>query len=265
MPVPSFDPVTTTFSLSNGYYLAQAAQAAYDADPGPGLTGFMLTTAAQVCCANNLSGYVGTFNGGNDILVAFRGTVADDISNWLTDDCIVQKSDAAYPGMVHTGFAETMYSVWPLINAKLPALAPGQRVWVTGHSLGGAMATLAALRLKTAGFNAIALYTYGSPRVGNTDFYQEYSVPHYRFVNNCDVVPHVPSEELLIGFRSYTYKHVGTLEYLDRNGHLGGGMSNWEEKKEYILDTLRLNNGPWPGAVADHFIANYITAIAANF
>ena len=88
--------------------------------------------------------------------MAFRGTVADDISNWLTDDCIVQKSDSAYPGMVHTGFAETMYGIWPLINAKLPAAAPGRRVWVTGHSLGGAMATLAALRLKTAGYSVIA-------------------------------------------------------------------------------------------------------------
>lgn len=264
MPVPPFNSAATTFSLSNGYYLAQAAQAAYDTDPGPGLAGFALTAAAQICCLDNLSGFVGTFNGGNDILVAFRGTVFDDLSNWLTDDCIVQKSDSAYPGMVHTGFAQTMYSIWPLINAKLPAPA-GQRVWVTGHSLGGAMATLAALRIKTAGFNAISLYTYGSPRVGNSDFYSGYSVPHYRFVNNCDVVPHVPSEEFLLGFRIYNYRHGGTLEYLDRNGHLGGGMSNWEEKKDYILDTLRLKGGPWPEALSDHFIANYITAISTNF
>ena len=162
---------------------------------------------------------MGTFNGGNDILVAFRGTVFDDLSNWLTDDCVVQKRDSAYPGMVHTGFAQTMYSIWPLINAKLPTPVAGRRVWVTGHSLGAAMATLAALRIEAAGFNAISLYTYGSPRVGNPDFYQAYSVPHYRFVNNCDIVPHVPLEGMLIGVRPYTYMHVGTLEYLDRNGH----------------------------------------------
>ncbi|HSU67742.1 MAG TPA: lipase family protein, partial [Tepidisphaeraceae bacterium] len=159
---------------------------------------------------------------------------------------------------------QTMNDLWPLISAKLPHTSSA-RVWVTGHSLGGAMATLAALRLATEGLDVRGVYTFGSPRVGNDEFYAKYSVPHYRLVNNNDVVPHVPLETTLVGLRLFTYKHVGTLEYLDRNGLLGGGMSNWDVKKAFMIDALLRAGGPWPEAAADHFIRNYIAAIEANF
>jgi hypothetical protein len=87
-------------------------------------------------------------------------------------------------------------------------------------------------------------------------------------VNNEDIVPHVPLELTMVGLRLFTYKHIGTLEYFDRNGQLGGGTSDWEKKKELMLDALADFEHPtlveWPDPVRDHFIENYIDAIAKN-
>jgi predicted lipase len=81
------------------------------------------------------------------------------------------------------------------------------RLIVTGHSLGAALATLAALDLK-ANFPQlnIILYNFGSPRVGNTDFasyYQSKIGTSWRITNNRDIVPHYPPQLL-------TYHHIAT-------------------------------------------------------
>jgi len=67
------------------------------------------------------------------------------------------------------------------------------------------------------------------------------------------------------GLVLFRYKHVGTLEYLDRHGHLGEGMSDWSAKKEFILNALMRSGGTIePDALADHHIDNYIKAIGTN-
>lgn len=70
---------------------------------------------------------------------------------------------------------------------------------VTGHSLGGALATLCALDLQFNFFSAeperIVLYSFGSPRVGNSAFRQSFNrrvSNSYRVVNGMDIVPAVP-------------------------------------------------------------------------
>ena len=118
----------------------------------------------------------------------------------------------------------------------------------------------AAYRLRAEGYPVRATYTYGSPRVGNLDFYNGYTPVNYRFVNNNDLVPHVPLEFLLVGLlpddfklfgnplhglRHFVYKHVGTLKYLDRHGRLGEGTFE-------------------PAAVNDHHIWNYVRAVGSN-
>jgi hypothetical protein len=109
--------------------------------------------------------------------------------------------------------------------------------------------------------------------VGDLDFYHGYPAVGYRVVNNDDLVTHVPLETQilpvpganLLGLKHFTYMHVGTLEYLDRHGTLNEGMSDWEAKKDFILTGLLRSGGePWPRAIEDHRIENYIAALKTN-
>lgn len=259
------DFTTPGFSIRTAYYLAKVSAATYETDPTTAEAELGMTGRAAAFVLGELAGFSAALEGA--LVVAFRGT--DNFANWLTDGQVVQVHDDPYPGKVHRGFATALAQLWPGVLEKLPP--PGTvPVWVTGHSLGGALATLAAIRLENAGYTVRAVYTFGSPRVGNLDFYHDYEPVNYRFVNNDDVVPHVPLETLIVGVPAsgifhFVYKHVGTLEYLDRHGHLSQGMSDWVAKKDFILHALLRNGGsPWPQAVEDHHIANYVSAIGTN-
>jgi triacylglycerol lipase len=254
------------FSIQTAYYLVCACQAAYLDDLGNWAVDLALGEHAATFQFGDFHGFVADMDAVT--LVAFRGT--DNIENWLTDGRIIQIQDSAYPGLVHRGFAAAMQVIWPDLKARLPAPSVGRPVWVTGHSLGAALATLASIRLVNEGYTVKSVYTYGSPRVGNPDFHSAYSTVNYRFVNNNDVVPHVPLEILLLGvpnsgLRHFAYKHVGTVKYLNRSGQLGEGMSDWDTKKDFVLHALERADGvPEPDAIADHHIGNYVKKVAMN-
>lgn len=140
--------------------------------------------------------------GGLSVLV-FRGTELD-ARDWVTDldTLFTPWSNGA---RVHRGFAQALDLVWTPIEAAL--VNRSGRLLFTGHSLGAALATLAASRHRPD-----ALYTYGSPRVGDIAFGRSVTgLIHHRFVHCCDIVPRVPPEIL-------DYRHVGELTYLDRRG-----------------------------------------------
>ena len=92
-------------------------------------------------------------------VIAFRGTEPKQFSD-IKADLKAWKIKSKTSGRVHDGFYDEVEKVWPeLIKLIKPKNLP---LYMCGHSLGGAMATIAASRLKTE-----ALYTFGSPRVGN--------------------------------------------------------------------------------------------------
>ena len=130
-------------------------------------------------------------------LVAFRGT--ESLGDWLADLDMVG-SRRPY-GVVHRGFLNAFRVVDAQLRLQLSGLA-GHTVLVTGHSLGGALATVAAAEwVDEIGIDQI--YTFGQPAVGKAGF-PAYIEAHYagrffRFVNDDDIVPQVPP----------TYQHVG--------------------------------------------------------
>lgn len=148
---------------------------------------------------------------GSRCIVAFRGSVnLDNVEadiEFFKDDWPSQKWAAATkptrtcPGCeVHSGFAGT-YS--GLRNELLQALDSLEctAVTFTGHSLGAAVATLAAMDARMRGVNVPLVYTYGSPRVGNKAFVNAfgavaramgYHPPSWRIVHHHDTVPHLP-------------------------------------------------------------------------
>lgn len=137
------------------------------------------------------------------LVLSFRGT--SGWKNFLTDVQLRKVSADWAKGSVHGGFKSALDTVWPQITNELGD--PGQQqkdLWVTGHSLGAALAQLAALRLQKEGYRVQAAYTFGTPRVGDEEFVADYdrvlgdrTFPH---INYRDVVTRVPPASF--GFRA---------------------------------------------------------------
>lgn len=137
---------------------------------------------------------------GNTLIVAFRGTEPINASDWLTDvnyhQCELLPS---VPGRVHQGFANALEEVRePMLNAVAELSSSGlAQMFITGHSLGGALAVLAASVLQSQGTQRIAaVYTFGQPRVGDSRFSMAFDAKlgnvTFRYVNDRDIVPHLP-------------------------------------------------------------------------
>ena len=111
--------------------------------------------------------------------------------DWLGNLNLVPVAWRHGTGRVHQGFQDGFEA----LATNTTWAAEVERVshaslWLTGHSLGGALATLAAA--SPLGARAAGLYTFGSPPVGDSAFGHAVRVPHLRFVNGRDAVPRVP-------------------------------------------------------------------------
>lgn len=200
------------------------------------------------------------------VVVSFRGTqvpdaqaqasaIADilrDLTFWRTDTARFGFSPGW--GRSHTGFIEALESAddgdrGQILTEKVRGLVgddPETSVWVTGHSLGGALATLFTARLldlqeRGQRLNVRGMYTFGAPRVGDETFKRKmeamaakHQVALVRFRNDSDLVTSVPFD--LMG-----YDHVGTRALLQ-----GGALT--------ILDS-----DPARGrSAADHAISGIV-------
>jgi hypothetical protein len=199
--------------------------------------------------------------------IAFRGTVGPSFTNlaqakrcateWMSnDDCILVASDHVGE-RVHQGFLNSFLALWPQIQPHVSG-----EIWMTGHSRGGALATLAATRIST-----VATYTFGSPRVGDQAWADEYNLwnqNHFRFENGSDIVPHcVPTPALascllwLPFGRLEHYQHVGKLCYLTGSGiRHDDSDALWFEREASLLvagDSL----------IEQHLSGSYLAAIQA--
>ena len=147
-----------------------------------------------------------------DCVVACRGTEPNEWNDIKADANAVSVMTETF-GRVHKGFNQEVDDLWPMLE---DALAENTRtLWFTGHSLGGAMATICAGRCYLSEIPSMpqALYTYGSPRVGDKQFVNFVSLDHSRWVNNNDIVTRVPPAWM-------GYRHCGQEWYLNRNGDL---------------------------------------------
>lgn len=144
-------------------------------------------------------------------VLAFRGAEATKWRDLKSDlDARFYKSESG--ARIYRGFAKAYEQVGEQVNRAAEALPKGHALYVTGHSLGGALATIAARALEATMRDALAAcYTFGSPRVGGAEFGYEIRCPVYRIVNAADGVPRVP-----FGFMGY--RHVGDLRYLTACG-----------------------------------------------
>jgi hypothetical protein len=196
-------------------------------------------------------------------VLAFRGTDKDDPTD-LADDLNAWPEPWRAGGNVHRGFAKALLEIWSEVDSAL-GRTTGYKLLFTGHSLGAAMATLAAsLRTPTS------LYTFGSPRVGDAafvDMLQENRIDHHRYVDCCDLVARVPPENVL------GYAHYGSPYYIDcdravqqrdpQDPYIDDDQTRAEEdyleKYAWRIGDVALR------PLADHAPVNYVWPVMAAF
>ncbi len=217
-------------------------------------------------CASLIDRDVGTAGyiaeGEDIIVVVFRGTEND--LDWRTN---IQARFVALQGgtRVHTGFFQ---AYWPIRDAMfdflISALKKRKRaVYVTGHSLGGALALMATAELANHDDAEIrdsiaACYTFGGPRAGDASFDLYVKAPLYRVTNGIDLVPAVPPA--ILG-----YRHVGDTRYFGKPGvapsRRGPGILQkiWRTLWGLLsfLRTFKLLN------FADHSMTVYLAKLSA--
>ena len=137
---------------------------------------------------------------GGVTVVAFRGT--DDRYDWLAN--LDARTVTTSHGDMHRGFDRTYRAVGDDVRRAVRIAEPGH-LWITGHSLGGALAVVCALDLLDEGYELDGVVTFGQPMVGRADLAEhldrELDRKFVRFMNESDLVPRVPPH----------FTHAGSL------------------------------------------------------
>ena len=134
---------------------------------------------------------------GSNVVVVFRGS--DATPDWFTNFQASQDPGPLDGTGAHEGFQDALYPAVIALTEHLHcADGTPRKIWITGHSLGGALCSLYAGMLIENGIDVYGVYTFASPRPGSPSFEQQLNKkvtgPHYRVVNAGDVVPHLPPE-----------------------------------------------------------------------
>src|SRR5262245_56380703 len=213
---------------SNAQFLAVAAGLAYKPE-AEGAEAFksQLGLDARLFSVGNTQAYVAAND--DHIVVAFRGTESpakiEGLKDWLLTDAanmLIQPAgdlgtDFAAAGVGarwHEGFMKAVGSIWdPVLEAVQAERKKSDRpVWITGHSLGGALALLAAWRFKRKVVPIHQIYTFGAPMVGNAEtasaIDRELPERLFRYVNDQDPVPRLPTLSLLANSYRHPQKEI---------------------------------------------------------
>jgi triacylglycerol lipase len=270
-----FQPADAAFNLRNAWWLMDAAFLSYcplDQVETAFRTAGM-AAKVQVFSGPSTQCYVASTP--EWLVLAFRGTQVDDywasVTDWLVDARFVPILDG-HGHWVHAGFFTALQEVWAEVAAcvKTEQRQSRRPLFITGHSLGAALATVAAslCSYDEATFGLSGLYTYGSPRVGDRGFVKSIRVPSWRFRHNSDLVTNVP-----LGL---VFRHVGRLEFIDASGHLHKDLTLEAEMllgaaspqlsataADHLQNALTLlgSTMPLPGFLADHAPINYAIRI----
>ncbi len=117
-------------------------------------------------------------------ILAFRGTQSESLNDLKADMTFMPVSYKT--ALVHSGFLKELDKIWPWIFRDLEKYKH-RPIWVTGHSLGGAMATLAGTR-----FVFESVITFGEPRVGKNIDSIFQAGHHIRYINGDDPIALMP-------------------------------------------------------------------------
>ena len=159
------------------------------------------------------------------IVLAFRGTEATSVKDIKTD-LKAKTTPCKTGGKIHIGFQEAYEKVAVDIQAKInEPQFQNKPLFITGHSLGGALAMIAAKKLTHQGGIA-ACYTFGAPRVGDEEWISDIKAPVYRLVNSADCVPMLPPGDEMVSFIAWLSRGISRL-HLPWVSPAGEAFSRW--------------------------------------
>ena len=220
-----FEYNASSFSLINAWWLAEISTLVY-ADETYVRAQFTQAGLKHIRFLNRSSTQCFIAANNRYAIIAFRGSeiwkrgesfnprriVAD-----LKTDIDIRLSEWVPGGRVHSGFKAALEDVWDELLQETERLQDqGIKIWITGHSLGAALATLAADRLQTVQ----GLYTFGSPRVGDRTFESRFRPKAFRIVNGNDIFASLPP--------AGSFRHVGELRWITPKTGPDDGHGEWE-------------------------------------
>lgn len=208
----------------NALALAKASELAY-LNQARGQVEFasQLGLDAKLISEGNTQVYVA--QNADHVVLAFRGTESpvsfEGLKDWLLSDAVnllilpngrlgTDFAAAGVGARFHQGFIDALHDVWdPLLVAVQEELKRADRpLWITGHSLGGALAVLSSWLFHRKFINVHQVYTFGGPMIGNVEaskaFDRELAGKIFRYVNGPDPVPKLPTVSLIAN----DYGHV---------------------------------------------------------
>ena len=219
-------------NLESARFLCEASALAYlPEDPGVRRFGATLGLEARLFSAGNTQAWLGVDDA--NIVVAFRGTESPATLDGLKDILLTDAmnllvvpegrfghdlSAAGVGARFHKGFVDALATIWDALAAAVEAEVKrsDRPVWLTGHSLGGALALLAAWLFKRRFVPVHEVCTFGAPMIGNKAaseaFNREFAGRIMRYVNGRDPVPKLPTMSLVAN----EFLHVDTQRLLGR-------------------------------------------------
>jgi hypothetical protein len=220
--------------FGNALYLAMASSFVYSNDTGPFLSVLGLDRADLKSKGHT---YAVVASDANNIVVAFRGTesplTADGRKDWLLTNARVHLApppagplgaafaDLGTSARFHAGFLAALADVWDDVFGALKAASDekDRPVWITGHSLGGGLAAMAAWACEKLGVDVFRAYTFAAPMFCNLEavgrYNQRFLTRLFRFVNEDDLIPLLPLSSPLPWKNDY--RHVGERVSLGRD------------------------------------------------
>ena len=262
MPTLDFHAMTTRYDPLNALALGRVAKLVYQGAAGIeaqarawSLQSQFFSSKPHPLLGDTQAAILGD---ADKVIVAFRGTEPTNLKDWMTDAMIALVPGPA--GMVHKGFLNALNLVYPGMREAVDRFqAQGQSLWVTGHSLGAALATLFVAKLRFEEDKPVfGCYTYGQPRTGDRTFARSFDADFksllFRFVNNNDVVPRVPP-------RAGIYSHVGTFLYFDVEKKLRADEAFWFRLLDNVKGAKEDFLRPGPDAIKDHSMTEYLSGL----
>ena len=253
-----FEPHAQGYNSANAWILADAAFLAYT-HPGfarmawelAGFEGFHFIYGDNMEC----------MVAWNDtaVIISFRGTELNSFSTLaeLATDLDAFQVSFSSKAYVHKGFLEAFESIWlgddglKEFLRQLRSLDPLRPVWITGHSLGGALAQICFAELPVAA----GCYVYGAPRVGNREFaamFEDRTL--VRFEYGKDPITQIPIDIPSLGFG---YADAGMYMYITKSGEVVDPFLSINSGQQYI-DLEKRRKGI---KLEDHMPINYAVSL----